>query len=96
MKWYHKYKAKNVSDLKLSCIGKTTNRYDKLIQRSFYNSWKSKHGLKYQTIDNAFGIIMDLYGPMSLWRHDLVLLRESKINEKVSNIHINNNLLLFI
>ena len=42
--------------------------------------WKSVHGLKHQTVDLANGLTMDMYGPHSLRRNDLYLLRESKIN----------------
>jgi len=37
-----------------------------LTQMAFYNGWKSVHGLKQQTVDSAFGIILDMYGPYSL------------------------------
>ena len=41
------------------------------------------HGLKHQTVDDAFGITVALCGPTSLRRNDLALLRKSDINNKV-------------
>jgi len=37
-------------------------RWHLLIQRAFYNGWKSVHGLNHQTVDNAFRMTMDLNG----------------------------------
>jgi hypothetical protein len=54
-----------------------------LIQQAYYNGWKSVHGLKHQTVDSAFGLAIDIYGPTSLRKNDVTLLRESKINERV-------------
>jgi hypothetical protein len=54
--------------------GVNSARWDPLIQRAFYNGWKSMHGLKHQTVDNAFGFTVDMYGPTSLRRNDLALL----------------------
>ena len=56
------------------------------MQRSFYNGWKSIHGLKHQTVDIAHGITIDLYGPMSLRRNDLTLLRESNIVNRLREV----------
>ena len=41
-----------------------------------YNGWKSLNGLKHQTVDSAYGFTVDLFGPTSLRRNDLTLLRE--------------------
>ena len=46
--------------------GTDAARWHPLIQRAFYNGWKSVHGLKHQTVDTAFGMTMDIYGPYSL------------------------------
>ena len=54
--------------------GSDAERWDPLIQASFYNGWKSIHGLKHQTFDIAYGMTVDLYGPHSLRRNDLRLL----------------------
>ena len=55
---------------------------------AFYNGWKSIHGLKHQTVDNAFGFTKHLYGPSSVrW----YLLQDSKINNKFRDIQQGNN-----
>ena len=60
--------------------GSDAARWHPLIQRVFYNAWKSVHGLKHQTVDNAFGMTMDMHGPYSLRKNDLKLLSFSRIN----------------
>ena len=62
--------------------GADAARWHPLIQRAFYNGWKSVHGLKHQTVDNAFGMTMDLHGPYSLRKNDLKLLSFSRINAR--------------
>lgn len=49
-------------------------RWNDTIQRAFYNGWKSVHRLKHQTVNNAYGFTVDMCGPTSLRRNDLVLL----------------------
>ena len=46
--------------------GANAERWTDSLQRSFYNGWKSVHGLKCQTVDDAFGITEDHEGPVSL------------------------------
>lgn len=71
------------------CVGgANASRWHHLIQRSFYNGWKSIHGLKHQTVDIAHGITIDIHGPMSLRRNDLTLLRESKVVDRVQAIQL--------
>jgi len=60
--------------------------WDPIIQKSFYNGWKSIHGLKHQTVDCAFGMTIDLYGPYSLRRNDNKLLTDSRINQRFMNM----------
>jgi len=62
--------------------GANAARWDPLIQQTYYNGWKSVHGLK-QTVDSAFRLAIDIFGPNSLRKNDVTLLRESKINERV-------------
>ena len=57
-------------------------RWHKEIHEAFYNGWKSLNGLKHQTINNAGGFVEDMYGPTSLRRNDLILLRDSNINDR--------------
>ena len=40
--------------------------------------------IKHQTMDNAFGMTMDLFGPYSLRKNDLKLLTFSNINGRVA------------
>ena len=77
--------------------GANSARWEDTIQRAFYNGWKSIHGLKHQTVDNAYGITVDLYGPTSLRRNDLCLLRESEINDRMSQAQLNerNQFIIF-
>ena len=66
--------------------GANAARWDEDIQRAFYNGWKSTHGLKHQTVDNAYGFCEDLCGPESLRYNDLTLLRISQVNAKCDAI----------
>jgi hypothetical protein len=61
-------------------------RWDEEIQRSFYNGWKSIHGLKHQTFDLAYGMTADLHGPASLRRNDLHLLARSELNQRLHDL----------
>jgi hypothetical protein len=60
--------------------GANAARWDDNIQRAFYNGWKSIHGIKHQTVENAFGFCEDIFGPESVRENDLTLLRLSNIN----------------
>lgn len=64
--------------------GANSVRWDTMMQRAFYNGWKSVHGLKHQTVDNALGFTVDMHGPTSLRRNDLTLLRESNIVDRLA------------
>ena len=44
--------------------------------------------MKHQTVDNAFGFTVDIYGPISLRQNDLSLLRESNINDKLATLQL--------
>ena len=68
--------------------GPNADRWDSEIQQAFYNGWKSIHGLKHQTMDLAYGITADLYGPTSLRRNDLRLLGLSELNERLEQISL--------
>lgn len=45
-----------------------------------------------QTMDSAFGFTIDMYGPTSLRRNNLTLLRESNINNRLSALFEENEL----
>ena len=59
-------------------------RWNTEIHEAFYNGWKSLNGLKHQTVNNAGGFTEDMYGPTSLRRNDLILLRDSNINDRIA------------
>ena len=59
--------------------GANAARWDPAIQEAFYNGWKSIHGLKHQTVDDAFGFTEDCAGPASLRNNDIRVLRESEV-----------------
>ena len=61
-----------------------------LIQRCAYNGWKSIHGLKHQTVDNALGMTVDMYGPALLHRNNLALLRDSNINNRFRMLQLDS------
>ena len=66
--------------------GANAARWDEDIQRAFYNGWKSIHGLKHQTVDNAYGMCEDIYGPVTLRENDLTLLRLSRVNMRFAEV----------
>eukprot|EP01040_Poterioochromonas_malhamensis_P006982 gene6983-7532_t len=70
--------------------GSEAARWHNDIQRAFYNGWKSVHGLKHQTVDNAYGMTVDMFGPTSLRRNDLALLRDSSIHNRIASIQEGN------
>ena len=68
--------------------GPDAPRWDDTIQRAFYNGWKSVHGLKHQTVNNAYGFTIDICGPTSLRRNDLQVLRDSDINNRMAALQV--------
>ena len=68
--------------------GEAPDRWDCDVQRAFYNGWKSIHGLKHQTCDIAHGFTIDMYGPTSLRRNDLTLLRLSNLNDRMAAVQV--------
>ena len=68
--------------------GEYAERYDEKVQQAFYNGWKSIHGLKHQTVDTAFGLTADMFGPTSLRRNDLRLMTQSRINPRLRELQI--------
>jgi len=72
--------------------GPGARRWNPDIAVAFYNGWKSMNGLKHQTVDSAFGLVVDLYGPLSLRLNDLTLLAESDINRRFRDLQINRDL----
>ncbi|EGZ08395.1 hypothetical protein PHYSODRAFT_526990, partial [Phytophthora sojae] len=52
-------------------------------QQSVYSGHKRKHALKFQTVVTPDGMIFHLHGPAEGRRHDILLLRESGLEERV-------------
>ena len=68
--------------------GPGAQRWDRKVQEAFYNGWKSIHGLKHQTVDCAYGMTVDLFGPWSLRKNDCRLLSQSQINRRLRELQI--------
>ena len=58
------------------------HRWDPLIQRSFYNGWKSIHGIKVQTLDLPNGMNLHITLPSSLRHNDIWMFNESDVENK--------------
>jgi hypothetical protein len=58
-------------------------RYPYLVQEAFYNGWKKCHGIKKQSIGMANGMAFQVSKGYSCRRHDLHLLVESDINDRL-------------
>ncbi|KAE9160642.1 hypothetical protein PF005_g31561 [Phytophthora fragariae] len=56
-------------------------------QRQCYNGHKRKHALKYQGVMAPDGMFIDFYGPVAGRRHDIYLLRESHLLQRLSAVH---------
>ncbi|KAF4146458.1 DDE superfamily endonuclease [Phytophthora infestans] len=57
-------------------------------QRECYNGHKCKHALKFQGVLAPDGIFIDFYGPVvGRRRHDIYLLRESRILQRLQTAH---------
>ena len=53
---------------------------------AIFNVWNSFNGLNHQIVNNSRGFTKDIFGPTSL-RRNLILLRESQINDKLAALH---------
>jgi len=76
--------------------GPDADRWDNDIQRAFYNGWKSIHGLKHQTVDNAYGMTIDMHGPTSLRRNDLLVLACSRLIPRLNALYEHEQLKILI
>lgn len=76
--------------------GANARRWDDKVQRAFYTGWKSIHGLKYQTVDIAYGFTCNIAGPISLRHSDLRLLLESDMKHRLAELPINEERQLVI
>ena len=53
------------------------------IQRAVYNGHKRKHGLKFQSVVVPDGMVAQMFGPVEGRRHDITLLKLSKLEGKM-------------
>ena len=70
--------------------GRGSERASNLLQRAFYNGWKAKHGLKWQTFDLPNGLTCDLYGPRTIRLNDLRVLNRSRLMERLAEVQDGN------
>ncbi|ETV86977.1 hypothetical protein H257_01995 [Aphanomyces astaci] len=53
-------------------------------QRTVFNGHKRRHAVKYQTLVTPDGIISHAFGPIEGRRHDLTILRQSKLESVIA------------
>jgi DDE superfamily endonuclease len=66
--------------------GPNAPRYPYLIQEAYYNGWKKAHGIKKQAIGLANGMAFQVSEGYSCRRHDLHLLGESDIDDRLFDL----------
>ena len=54
------------------------------LQRATYNGWKHKHSLSWSALIDPSGIIIDLYGYEAGNHHDMTILRQSGLLQKMT------------
>ena len=57
------------------------------LQKEVYSGHKRCHGLKYQSVSAPCGLIVDMFGAVSGRRHDMYLLRESNILQRLREVN---------
>ena len=67
--------------------GPDAERFPGHVQRAFYNKWARKHGMKKQSCCLSNGMALHVGGGFSCRRHDLHLLRESNLNDMLTNLY---------
>jgi hypothetical protein len=83
-------KCNYITSILLTCSS-LQYRWSENIQRSFYNAWKSHHGLKHQTVDNALGFTVDMTSPSSTRDHDVKVLNQSDMNGRLYRLFQRTN-----
>jgi hypothetical protein len=66
------------------------HRNNLLLQRAFYNGWKSIHGLKVQTIDLPNGCNFHVSRPYSLRHNDIWTFHQSNIDHLLTELQLNS------
>jgi nuclease HARBI1 len=64
-------------------------------QRSLYSGHKRKHGIKFQTLVTPDGLISHLWGPIEARRHDITMLRASRLDEALGAHQCFNNYFVY-
>jgi hypothetical protein len=67
----------------IAFIDGTTKRITRpsAFQRGLFSGYKRFHALKFQSIVTPDGIVLHFFGPVEGRRHDLTLMRESKLDD---------------
>ena len=60
-------------------------------QKVAYNGHKRVHALKYQSVTTPDGLIVDLFGPVEGRRHDMFLLKQSNLRERLRQYSHNSH-----
>ena len=55
-------------------------------QRLYYSGYKKSHGFKYQVVTTSDGIISHISGPWMGKYNDLIMMRDSGLNERLDNL----------
>ena len=71
--------------------GPNAERFPGHVRRAFYNKWARKHGIKKQSCCLSNGMALHIGTGFSCRRHDLHLLRESNLNEMLTNLYVGDN-----
>jgi hypothetical protein len=58
-----------------------------ILQKEVYSGHKRCHGLKYQSVSAPCGLIVDMFGAVSGRRHDMFVLRESRILSRLQEVN---------
>ena len=74
-----------------SAAGANAPRYNRNIQRAFYNGWGRNHGLKSEAAGSPDGLIGWLSKPKSLRHSDPWMLNTSRFNEKLGEAQEDND-----
>ena len=59
------------------------------LQRAVYSGHKRHHGLKFQSVVVPDGMIVEMFGPVEGRRHDVTVLKASKLEQKL--VHLPGN-----
>jgi hypothetical protein len=72
--------------------GPDSPRFHPYFQMAFYNGWKSIHGIKWQTVSLPNGMMLSIWGPVSVRHNDNFCLMHSNIQQKLVDAQTRLNL----